>query len=89
MYYESQILTNTQVINTDRERNSMNAMVAEEVLEVLENYILMQQEANDLTVKELEDYPVVQCIGMGFTEACEGIMRVVLGLKEQLKECGE
>ena len=89
MYYESQILTNTQVINTDRERNSMNAMVAEEVLEVLENYILMQQEANDLTVKELEDDPMVQCIGRGFTEACEDIMRVVLGLKEQLKECGE
>ena len=83
MYYESQILTSTQVINTDRERNSMNAMVAEEVLE---NYILMQQEANDLTVKELEDDPMVQCIGMGFTEACEDIMRVVLGLKEQLKD---
>lgn len=57
-----------------------------EVLEVLEKYILMQQEANDLAVKELEDDKMVQCIGMGFTEACEDIMRVVLGLKEQLKD---
>lgn len=50
-------------------------------LEVLEQVILIEQEANRLTAEEMDGDKGIQMLAAGFEEACKTFLNVIAGLK--------